>query len=138
MFLNSAEHLDILSQMKQHALDLFDAIQLGQFQRYGELIRQTWQQNKALDAGTEPPIIAQLCRQIDDLCLGYKLPGAGGGGYLYMVAKDPIAAGRIRDMLGQNPLTRLLAICGYDTLRQRTPNLKELKPPPLRLRKGAF
>lgn len=105
MFLNSAEHLDILSQMKQHALDLFDAIQLGQFQRYGELIRQTWQQNKALDAGTEPPIIAQLCRQIDDLCLGYKLPGAGGGGYLYMVAKDPIAAGRIRDLLTQHPLT---------------------------------
>lgn len=105
MFLNSAEHLDILSQMKQHALDLFDAIQLGQFQRYGELIRQTWQQNKALDAGTEPPIIAQLCRQIDDLCLGYKLPGAGGGGYLYMVAKDPTAAGRIRDLLNQHPLT---------------------------------
>ena len=105
MFLNSAEHLDILAQMKQHALELFDAIQLGNFQQYGKLIRKTWQQNKALDAGTEPPVIAKLCRQIDDLCLGYKLPGAGGGGYLYMVAKDPEAAGRIRDMLGQNPLT---------------------------------
>ena len=105
MFLNSAEHLDILAQMKQHALELFDAIQLGNFQQYGKLIRKTWQQNKALDAGTEPPVIAKLCQQIDDLCLGYKLPGAGGGGYLYMVAKDPEAAGRIRDMLGQNPLT---------------------------------
>ena len=39
---------------------------------------------------------------IDDLCYGYKLPGAGGGGYLYMVAKDPEAAARIRQILNAN------------------------------------
>jgi mevalonate kinase len=32
---------------------------------------------------------------------GYKLPGAGGGGYLYMVAKDPDAAVRIRKILNE-------------------------------------
>ena len=105
MFLNAAEHLEILQRMKQHALSLFDAIQLGNFQQYGELIRQTWQQNKALDAGTEPELVARLCQQIDDLCLGYKLPGAGGGGYLYMVAKDPEAASRIRELLTSHPMT---------------------------------
>ncbi|MBQ6750348.1 MAG: bifunctional fucokinase/L-fucose-1-P-guanylyltransferase [Bacteroidaceae bacterium] len=105
MFLNSNQHLEILQQMKQHALHLFDAIQLGDFQQYGTLIRKTWQQNKALDAGTEPSSIAALCQQIDDLCLGYKLPGAGGGGYLYMVAKDPEAAGRIREIFTAHPLT---------------------------------
>lgn len=105
MFLNSSDHLDILQQMKQHALDLFDAIQLGNFQKYGELVRKTWQQNKALDSGTEPLLIAEVCKKIDDLCLGYKLPGAGGGGYLYMVAKDPEAASRIRETLTNNPIT---------------------------------
>ena len=44
---------------------------------------------------------------IDDLCLGYKLPGAGGGGYLYMVAKDPDAAARIRRVLNENRLNSL-------------------------------
>jgi galactokinase/mevalonate kinase-like predicted kinase len=39
---------------------------------------------------------------VDDLCLGYKLPGAGGGGYLYMVAKDPEAAARIKQILAVN------------------------------------
>ena len=29
-------------------------------------------------------------------------PGAGGGGYLYMMAKDPEAAARIRQVLGAN------------------------------------
>ena len=32
----------------------------------------------------------------------YKLPGAGGGGYLYMVAKDPEAAARIKRVLAEN------------------------------------
>lgn len=105
MFLNSSEHLDILAQMKDHTLNLFDAVQRNDFEQYGRLVRKTWSQNKALDSGTEPLQVAQLCSQIDDLCLGYKLPGAGGGGYLYMVAKDPNAAARIREYLQQNPLT---------------------------------
>ena len=49
----------------------------------------------------------QLTDMIDDLCLGYKLPGAGGGGYLYMVAKDPDAAARIRRVLNENKLNSL-------------------------------
>ena len=32
------------------------------------------------------------------------LPGAGGGGYLYMVAKDPEAAARIKRILDENRL----------------------------------
>lgn len=103
MFLNSTEHLNLLGQMKQHALDLYDAIQRNSFEEMGRLVRKTWQQNQLLDAGTNPDAVAAITRQIDDLCLGYKLPGAGGGGYLYMVAKDPEAAVRIRKILTQNP-----------------------------------
>lgn len=105
MFLNSSEHLEILAQMKEHAISLFDAVQRNDFELYGRLVRKTWAQNKSLDFGTEPAQVAALCAQIDDLCLGYKLPGAGGGGYLYMVAKDPKAAALIRDHLLQHPLT---------------------------------
>ena len=43
--------------------------------------------------------VQTLTERIDDLCLGYKLPGAGGGGYLYMVSQDPDAAVRIRRIL---------------------------------------
>lgn len=105
MFLNNTEHLTLLGEMKQQALDMFDAIQRNDINLYGQLVRKTWAQNKALDSGTEPLLVADLCSQIDDLCAGYKLPGAGGGGYLYMVAKDPEAAARIKRYLTQNPLT---------------------------------
>ena len=79
-----------------------ECIQRGDFDRYGKLILKTWQQNKALDKGTNPPGVAHIIDLIKDYTLGYKLPGAGGGGYLYMVAKDPEAALRIRRVLEEN------------------------------------
>ena len=103
MFLNETERLELLGQMKAHALDLYDTILRNDFESMGRLIRKTWQQNQLLDSGTNPAPVAAITRQIDDLCLGYKLPGAGGGGYLYMVAKDAEAALRIRKQLTQNP-----------------------------------
>ena len=104
MFLNQHDELLLLRQMKQHAHEMYEAIQRQQFAEMGRLIRLTWQQNQQLDSGTNPQEVARLTALIDDLCLGYKLPGAGGGGYLYMVAKDPDAAARIRQIVNQNQL----------------------------------
>ena len=106
MFLNQHDQLNLLREMKQQALDMYDAIQRNDFQRMGLLVRKTWQQNQALDAGTNPAEVRKMTDLIDDLCLGYKLPGAGGGGYLYMVAKDPEAALRIRKILNEHPINR--------------------------------
>lgn len=102
MFLNSGKHLAILNDMKAHAIDMAECIQRGDFDRYGKLILKTWHQNKGLDIGTNPPEVAAIIDLIKDYTLGYKLPGAGGGGYLYMVAKDPDTALRIRKVLNEN------------------------------------
>lgn len=104
MFLNSAPHLSLLGEMRDHAMELYDAIQRGNFTEMGKLVGKTWEQNKLLDAGTNPEGVEQIIRQVRDYILGCKLPGAGGGGYLYMVAKDPEAAARIRTILNTNPL----------------------------------
>lgn len=102
MFLNSSLHLGILEEMKAHALDMAEAIQKNDFKSFGTSIGKTWMQNKALDCGTNPPAVEAIIDLVKDYTLGYKLPGAGGGGYLYMVAKDPQAAVRIREILTQN------------------------------------
>ncbi|MDE5826035.1 MAG: bifunctional fucokinase/L-fucose-1-P-guanylyltransferase, partial [Duncaniella sp.] len=104
MFLNEGEQLRLLRSMKAHTMEMYDAIMRCNFNRFGELVRKTWQQKIAIDRGTNPPEVEAITRRIDDLCLGYKLPGAGGGGYLYMVAKDPEAAARIRQRLHTDPL----------------------------------
>ena len=106
MFLNDNRELRLLRQMKEHAMQMYEAIQQGDFHQTGLLVRKTWQQNQALDSGTNPAAVARLTQLVDDLCLGYKLPGAGGGGYLYMIAKDPEAAVRIRQILNDNKLNK--------------------------------
>ena len=105
MFLNNGEQLRLLRQMKEHTMMMYDAIQRQDFVQMGSLVRRTWEQNQLLDSGTNPEQVRRLTDLIDDLCLGYKLPGAGGGGYLYMVAKSPEAAARIRRILTENRLS---------------------------------
>lgn len=105
MFLNNGEQLRLLRQMKEHTMMMYDAIQRQDFVQMGTLVRRTWKQNQLLDSGTNPAQVRHLTDLIDDLCLGYKLPGAGGGGYLYMVAKSPEAAARIRRILTENRLS---------------------------------
>ena len=102
MFLNSNKQLELLRQMKAHTMDMYEAIQRQDFRHMGLLVRKTWQQNQLLDSGTNPDEVRRITSLVDDLCLGYKLPGAGGGGYLYMVAKDPEAAARIKQIIGGN------------------------------------
>lgn len=106
MFLNHHEELSLLREMKAHTMEMYEAIQRNDFLQMGLLVRKTWQQNQALDSGTNPPQVAALTSLIDDLCLGYKLPGAGGGGYLYMIAKNPEAAARIKQILGEHRQNR--------------------------------
>ena len=101
MFLNNHDQLRLLGDMRCHALAMYEAIQRQDFEQMGRLVGVTWQQNQQLDSGTNPPEVERLTRLVDDLCLGYKLPGAGGGGFLYMVAKDPDAAARIKRLLTQ-------------------------------------
>ena len=102
MFLNHRGEIAQLRTMKAHAYDMYEAIQRQDFCETGRLIRKTWQQNQQIDSGTNPDTVSRITSLIDDLCLGYKLPGAGGGGYLYMVAKDPEAAARIKQILQAN------------------------------------
>ena len=106
MFLNDNAELRLLREMKAHTMEMYEAIQQNDFRRMGLLMRETWQQNQALDSGTNPAAVAKQTALIDDLCLGYKLPGAGGGGYLYMIAKDPEAAARIKQILTENKINR--------------------------------
>ena len=111
MFLNHGGELRQLRAMKAHAIDMYEAIQRQDYETYGRLVRKTWQQNQQIDSGTNPESVQRITSLIDDLCLGYKLPGAGGGGYLYMVAKDPEAAVRIKQIVNQaqpNPNARFV------------------------------
>lgn len=104
MFLNQGARLRILDAIKDHAFETYEAIQQCDYEKTARMIKRSWELNKALDPGTTTDQVSAIVRQVDDLTIGHKLLGAGGGGYLLMCAKDETAAARIKEKLSGNPL----------------------------------
>lgn len=103
MFLNSSSHLQIFSEMKVHARETFDTILSNDYRGLAEKVAISWALNQQLDQGTNPPVIREITQRVDDYLLGYKLLGAGGGGYLLMFAKSAEAALQVRKNLELSP-----------------------------------
>jgi galactokinase/mevalonate kinase-like predicted kinase len=117
MFLNEAERLQIVDEIKQHAYRTAGAIQRADYDLTGRMVGHSWELNKALDAGTCPPSVQTVVSMINDYALGYKLLGAGGGGYLLIAAKDAMAASRIQQVLNTNPPNKSARFVKMDVSR---------------------
>ncbi len=104
MFLNKGQTLACDDQINSHAHAIADAIQFCDYEKTASMIKTSWELNKKLDSGVSTPELDSLISRIDDYSLGYKLAGAGGGGYMLICAKDFVAADRIKKELTQNAL----------------------------------
>jgi galactokinase/mevalonate kinase-like predicted kinase len=103
MFLNSSRHLGILSEMKFHTQETFEAIIRNDYEELAGKVAHSWELNQQLDEGANPPVIQEIIARIDDYLLGHKLLGAGGGGYMVMFAKSAEAALQVKKELESNP-----------------------------------
>lgn len=104
MFLNKGETLDIDTEIKNHAYTMADAIQFTDYEKTARYIKTSWNLNKKLDNGVTTPELEYLISKIDDYSLGYKLAGAGGGGYMLICAKDIDASAKIKKELEEKPI----------------------------------
>jgi len=103
MFLNRQETLSCLDEIKAHAGGLAESIRKSDWDAFNRGIEQSWHLNQRLDEGTNPPSIQRILQPIDPLLLSKKLLGAGGGGYLFMIAKDPDDTAKVKNYLSHNP-----------------------------------
>jgi galactokinase/mevalonate kinase-like predicted kinase len=99
MFLNSGPRLATLRQIGENTVGAVEALQTRSYEGLGKAVRRSWMLNQALDSGTNPPSVARIYDLIDDLVIGAKLLGAGGGGYMLLLCKDPEAASRAKQVL---------------------------------------
>jgi galactokinase/mevalonate kinase-like predicted kinase len=103
IFLNSKSRLETVDDIAANARFCHDAVQRGNFEDFVESVKRSWMLNRRLDSGTNPPGVQAILDRISADMAAAKLPGAGGGGYLFIVAKDIEAARRIRSNLESDP-----------------------------------
>ncbi|HEX7583070.1 MAG TPA: bifunctional fucokinase/fucose-1-phosphate guanylyltransferase, partial [Prolixibacteraceae bacterium] len=104
MFLNSATHLALLEELKHHAIRTSQSLSEKDFDGLGKNILRNWQLNQKMDAGTNTPEIQKIINLIAPWSVGYKLLGAGGGGFMFIMAKDEKSATQIRHELMNSPI----------------------------------
>jgi galactokinase/mevalonate kinase-like predicted kinase len=103
-----------IENLKTLAFDMKDDLDRRRIDAFGEKIDRAWHYNKLLDAGSTTPEIEQLFTNIKDHILGAKLLGAGGGGFLFIVAKDVESVYKIRSILETRPINDRARFFDFD------------------------
>jgi galactokinase/mevalonate kinase-like predicted kinase len=103
LFLNSSRHLGLIRAISENARFTVDAVQRSDWPAFCEAVRRSWILNQRLDSGTNPETVQAILDRIGDDTEACKLLGAGGGGYLLILARDAEAGVRIREKLMKHP-----------------------------------
>jgi fucokinase len=91
--------VQVLHSIKTLAMEMVYAMQDGEWQHLGELLDRHWELNKTLDPNTANAPINALLDAARPYIHGAKLAGAGGGGFLILVARSPRAAAELKAFL---------------------------------------
>lgn len=103
MFLNSGSRLDVLHAIGENAEAMVSHLQEGRYEDLCRGVAQSWELNQALDPGTCTAEIRRLMEPILPWTAGAKLLGAGGGGYLLILARDSTSAQKIKEQMALYP-----------------------------------
>lgn len=89
----------VLHSIKSLAMEMAYALTEGEWDYLGELLDRHWRLNQVLDPNTTNAPIEALLETARPYLAGAKLAGAGGGGFLLMLARTPEAARQLRQCL---------------------------------------
>ncbi len=80
--------VQVLHSIKTLAMEMSYAMQEGDWDYLGELLNRHWELNKVLDPNTTNAPINALLDTVRPFTRGIKLAGAGGGGFLILLARS--------------------------------------------------
>lgn len=95
------ECVAIVHDLKAGAMRMRDELVAGDIDSFARTLRDYWHLKQRLDLGSTTPAVESLFDAVRDDLAGYELPGAGGGGFLLLIAKDADAAARARKTLAE-------------------------------------
>jgi len=106
--------MDTLRRMKVVAQDVAAACERRDVRRFGELVDVVWELNKQLDPNSTNDAVEELLARVRPYVWGAKLLGAGGGGFLLMIARSRGDADTIRNVLESRPVNDRARFFDYD------------------------
>ncbi|XP_044289983.1 L-fucose kinase isoform X2 [Varanus komodoensis] len=77
------------SALVRNAEECAQALRQGDLALLGECMNRYWLQKKAMAPGCEPLAVRRMMKVLRPHVYGQSLAGAGGGGFLYLLAKEP-------------------------------------------------
>ncbi len=80
--------VEILADIRTLAVEAADALRAGAWSEAGQLLSKHWALNKELDPHTSNAVIEHTIAVLSPFLEGAKLAGAGGGGFLFGIAKE--------------------------------------------------
>ncbi len=81
------------------AVSMRDALIQGDLELVGQLMTRHWRINKSMDPGSTNAFIDLIFNVCRPYIYGGKLCGAGGGGFMELIAKDKESVGRLNNVL---------------------------------------
>ncbi|KAG6541209.1 hypothetical protein Mapa_017370 [Marchantia paleacea] len=78
-----------------------ETLAIGDINKFGALLCEAWKLNQELDPECSNPFVDSLFKMVAHLSCGYKLVGAGGGGFALILAKCTQTSKQIKEMMIQ-------------------------------------
>uniref|UniRef100_A0A6P4A5M3 bifunctional fucokinase/fucose pyrophosphorylase isoform X1 n=1 Tax=Ziziphus jujuba TaxID=326968 RepID=A0A6P4A5M3_ZIZJJ len=96
LLVSSIKRLAELAKIGRESLMNYDIDDLG------EIMLEAWRLHQELDPYCSNEFVDRLFEFADPYCCGYKLVGAGGGGFALLLAKDAKHAKELRNLLEED------------------------------------
>ncbi|XP_076027265.1 L-fucose kinase [Genypterus blacodes] len=90
-------------QLVANSEDCARACSEGSLSRLGLCLDRSWQQKKLMAPGCEPASVRAMMEALRPLVLGQSLAGAGGGGFLYLLTREPQQHQAVLGVLNNTP-----------------------------------
>ena len=93
----------LIDSVKKGARRAAAALEKGCLDEFASCVNEYWRDKKLLDAGSTNEKVDDIIDSIRPYASAISLAGAGGGGFMYILAKSAADAKRIRAFLERNP-----------------------------------
>ena len=95
------EIVGVVDDLTRNAGEMKNYLEKGDLEGAGFSLSRYWEQKKRMAGGAEPVNVTKMIQSIQPYVYGSSLTGAGGGGFLFLILKDPNHIESVREIISR-------------------------------------